>query len=179
MFESSGTLPIFAIIFFLTQGMVMAWDEFYFHFRRGLKPWETWGHPADTLVFLACFLLASSLPAEEMTSKVFMALAVVSTLMITKDEWVHKKECCANEQWLHALLFILHPISLWLCYQLWHSGHPAHLNILRLQTVLIGGFLVYQLIFWQAIAHRLPKFRNYPESNPLAGDRHQKEISFL
>lgn len=167
MIDSSSTLLFSAIGIFLAQGTIMAVDEFYFHWRRGLKAWEVWGHPVDTLFFLACFFLAWKFPPHTVMRNVWIVLALVSTLIITKDEWVHKKECCAAEQWLHALLFILHPISLWMCYQLWQSGLPEHKGLLLLQTTLIGGFLAYQVFFWQAVAPKLPKFNQPIQTNPL------------
>jgi hypothetical protein len=127
------------------QGGFMAVDEFYFHFRRELPKWERLGHPLDTFFYiLALFIIWSN-----GLSSLAIAAAVVSTLLITKDEIVHAKTCSGGEQWLHAILFILHPICLIFAFL---SVGEWSLYIL---SVLIL-FLVYQIYYWNIYDHRNP-----------------------
>lgn len=174
MLDFSSTFIFLSLAVFLTQGAFMAIDEFYFHRQRGLKVWEAWGHPVDSLLFLSCFFLAGfSLPRENLTP-IWIILAIISTLAITKDEWVHKQECDGTEQWLHALLFIIHPISLWMCYQLWLAQSPEAQFVLRVMGFLVTGFMLYQIIYWQLIRPRLQRGNRAHINNDLyeeLGDR--------
>src|SRR5262249_37133344 len=88
------------------QAAAQGCDEFYFHRRRDLPRWERIGHPLDTLTIVLC--LAWLLAGGSLTG--YIALAIGSTLFVTKDEGVHTKHCGAGEHWLHAMLFALHPI---------------------------------------------------------------------
>jgi hypothetical protein len=127
------------------QAICMLVDEAWFHRRRGLPRWERLGHPLDTLSLLAPLCLALSGPAGPAGERWFAALAVFSCLCITKDEFVHADRCDAAEHWLHALLFVLHPLVLACAWLLWRQGEwPA----LALQTVTIAGFLCYQTFYW-------------------------------
>lgn len=133
----------------ILHGALMFFDEFYFHHRRGLKRWESLGHPLDTLFFLFCFLYVQMVDPANATG--FFVLAVVSTLIITKDEFVHAEQCKGGEQWLHALLFILHPVSLFALYQAWIRDYTM---LIQIQTVLVTLFGLYQLIYWNAIRQK-------------------------
>jgi hypothetical protein len=132
---------------FLAQGAVMGLDEGWFHRRRGLPRWERIGHPLDSLTVAACFawvvLVAPEAPGA---LTVYVVLAVVSCLFVTKDEVVHKRLCSAPEGWLHALLFVLHPIVLFAAALLWRA-HALH-GALVTQLVLVSGFAVYQAVYW-------------------------------
>src|ERR1700722_2947989 len=97
---------------FLVQGAAIFFDEFYFHVRRGLPKCERIGHPLDTLTVIACLLYVILVPFTPMAAFGYGALAVFSALFVTKDEWVHNEHCNAVEQWLHALLFLNHPLAL-------------------------------------------------------------------
>lgn len=124
----------------------MFFDEFYFHRRRGLERWEALGHPVDTLFFLLCFLYVLLLTPSHTLG--FIVLAVLSTLVITKDEFVHAKQCKGGEQWLHALLFIIHPVTLFALYQTWIREWK---ELIIIQTVLVVLFGVYQVVYWNLI----------------------------
>jgi hypothetical protein len=133
------------------QGAVMTVDEFAFHHRRGLPAWERIGHPLDTLTVLLAYLWlwAYPTPAPASVSPAlpgFIAIAGFSCLFVTKDEWVHHRFCSAAEQWLHALLFILHPLCLLAAGLLWwQSGFgPIH----EVQLGLLAVFFVYQTLYW-------------------------------
>jgi 2-polyprenyl-6-hydroxyphenyl methylase/3-demethylubiquinone-9 3-methyltransferase len=122
------------------QALAMLVDEGVFHRRRELPRWERIGHPLDTLTIAICLvwlLLGGSLA-------VYIALAIVSTLFVTKDEGVHAKLCGAGEQWLHAVLFALHPIVLaafaWLSI--------GHRDILVGQLSVTLAFMTYQVVYW-------------------------------
>lgn len=150
---------------FLIQSAAILFDEFYFHHRRGLPKWERIGHPVDTLSLILCFLLILYVPYSSAMLKVYMGLAAFSCLMVTKDEFIHKHYSPAEENWLHALLFILHPITLlgaaflWpisqgLIDQAWFTlglGQEEALYFLRAYTFSIFSFFIYQIVFWNFI----------------------------
>lgn len=121
-------------------------DEFYFHHKRGLGRWEVIGHPLDTLSVLVCFLFLLLMPSSLNNLWIYSGLAVFSCLLITKDEFVHQKECTASEQWLHSVLFILHPVILAVAAYLWWTN--SELFLLKIQAVIILLFMVYQILFW-------------------------------
>jgi len=143
----------------------MLFDEFYFHVRRGLPKWERWGHPLDTLTVLACMAYVIWVPFSKAALPFYMLLALFSSVFVTKDEFVHKHHCPASEQWLHALLFTLHPITLACAGLLWPVAQGiemptwlAWLNqsegirlFLYLQFGVMGLFCMYQVVFWNMI----------------------------
>jgi len=126
------------------QGIAMLVDEAWFHRRRGLPRWERIGHPLDTLTIVAC--LAWLLAGGGLGG--YVVLAVGSTLFVTKDEPVHAKLCSGGEQWLHAVLFALHPVVLAAFVMLPHA-------LLAGELVVVSGFLVYQAAYWN-LAHEQP-----------------------
>lgn len=132
----------------ISQGICMLFDEFYFHHKRGLGKWESLGHPIDSFLFLICFLFCLAIPYNTSYETFFIILSVISTLVITKDEFIHTKECPASENWLHALLFILHPISLFVLYKFWVEGENT---LIAIQAAIIGLFMLYQLTYWNWI----------------------------
>jgi 2-polyprenyl-6-hydroxyphenyl methylase/3-demethylubiquinone-9 3-methyltransferase len=143
---------------FTLQGLAMAVDEFGFHRRRAVPRWEWLGHMLDTLVFLGCLVCPLLLPPEPAHVRLYAALAAGSCLLITKDEWVHQRLCSGFEQWLHAVLFILHPVVLMATALLWLSGSGAlgelglpppvlARSLLLLQGLLVAGFLALQAGF--------------------------------
>jgi hypothetical protein len=150
---------------FLLQIVVICIDEYYFHLQRGLPRWERIGHPIDTLSVLSCMLYALWVPFSEVTFYGFLALAGVSCLLVTKDEFVHKHHCPAAEHWLHALLFVNHPIMLASVCAMWAVAQGAWVPgwltwiddrslvnlFLGIQAVGIGLFLAYQVIYWNFI----------------------------
>lgn len=127
---------------FLLQGICMLVDEFCFHERRGLPRWEQLGHPLDSFITLSCFV---SLLVFQVSAPVYIGLCGFSCLFITKDEFVHARECSGPEQWLHALLFILHPLIFYCAWELWQAQDYF---VLWLQTMLITLFMFYQLFRW-------------------------------
>lgn len=145
------------IIPFLLQGLLMMVDEFYYHRKRGLLRWERIGHPIDTLSVLVCFLFIFIF--EPTMSNIFwyVGLSLFSCLLVTKDEFEHKKYCEAGEQWLHAVLFILHPIIFLAAGLIWYQVslnpglHESLLQILKVQIAIILLFLTYQITYWNFI----------------------------
>jgi len=128
----------------ISQGVLMFFDEFKFHHERGLKRWERIGHPIDSFFFLIPFLYTLMFS----NTYVFVGLCVLSSLIVTKDEFVHIEECKGSEQWLHAVLFIMHPVAflgLWLA---WQNGL---LLIIQIQSVVIFLFMLYQFVYWNLI----------------------------
>ena len=149
---------------FLIHGLAMILDEAWFHRRRGLPAWERLGHPLDTLTVLACYGMALALPVTRGSLIAFLAASAFSCLFITKDEWVHARHCTGGELWLHSFLFVMHPLLLGIA-GLWRfapligagpvdsalppdPGHAFFGAFLPGQTVLVGVFLAYQLLYW-------------------------------
>lgn len=134
------------------QAVAMIADEVWFHRRREIPRWERIGHPLDTATIALClaWLLATP-PQHGWALDVYVALAIASTLFVSKDEWVHAKLCTAGEQWLHSLLFALHPIVLAAFGITWWTGETP---LLAGQLVVTALFLIYQVVYWNVIEPR-------------------------
>lgn len=124
-------------------------DERHFHVRRGLPRWERIGHPLDTLTVAVAYAFAVLAEPGRTSLVVYALLAFASCLFVTKDEPVHRKECTPGEQWLHAVLFVLHPI-VFLCYGLlWLRGQQTFMEVWLAVTVAYG---LYQALYWNVYA---------------------------
>ncbi len=134
-----------AVSVIVCQSVIMLVDEMYFHRRRVLPRWERIGHPLDTLTVLLCYALTLALPPSPLAVRLFAGFAVFSCLFVTKDEFVHARECRPLEQWLHALLFVLHPVVLAGIALLWIRHAHA---VLLLQAGLTLSFGLYQAVYW-------------------------------
>lgn len=121
-------------------------DEFYFHHKRGLPKWERWGHPLDTMTVLLVFASYLFLDPFAETPIWLFAAMIFSSLFITKDEWVHHDKCPAMEQWLHSLLFVLHPALMIVSYLLWKKEGAT--LIFQAQPIILTLFLCYQIFYW-------------------------------
>jgi hypothetical protein len=145
--------------------MAMAVDEFYFHRRRELPRWERVGHPIDTLSVLACYCWLFLAAPGRSAALVYTALAVLSCLVVTKDEPVHRRFCGSGEQWLHALLFLLHPMVLAGAGLLWPAVHGTVSDLpwiryrgferafLAANAGATALFALYQVIYWNVPWH--------------------------
>ena len=130
------------------QGLVMFVDEFVFHRKRGLPRWERVGHPLDTLTVALCYAWLVAVPARSTNAlSVYVALCAFSCLFITKDEFVHARLCEPLETWLHAVLFVLHPLVFLAFFVLWYSG--VHDWILKAALASTLGLLTYQVAYWK------------------------------
>jgi len=134
-------MQILIVSIWVSQGILMLFDEFKFHHERGLKKWERIGHPVDSLFFLAPFLYTLKFT----NIYVFIGLCVISSLIVTKDEFVHTKECEASEQWLHSLLFLIHPVAFLGLWVAWQNNFSL---IIQAQSAIIFLFMLYQIIYW-------------------------------
>jgi 2-polyprenyl-6-hydroxyphenyl methylase/3-demethylubiquinone-9 3-methyltransferase len=136
----------YCMIPIVLQGIAMVVDEGWFHRARGLPRWERIGHPLDTATLVVCLAwLVSTTPASRAALPVYVALAVFSTLFVTKDEAVHAQVCRPGEHWLHAMLFVLHPIVLAAFAYLWWIGA---VGLLVGQLGVTIAFGVYQIVYW-------------------------------
>lgn len=138
-------LTILALSIFATQGLLMIVDEFHFHRRREMPRWERIGHPLDTLTVLLPLLGACFLPHHGPWTFAFVAAALFSCVFVTKDEAVHARLCGPGEQWIHAMLFLLHPLVFAALWILWKEGERGWL---ALQAAVTFGFLCRQLFAW-------------------------------
>jgi 2-polyprenyl-6-hydroxyphenyl methylase/3-demethylubiquinone-9 3-methyltransferase len=128
------------------QGALMVLDEGIFHRARGLGEWESWGHAADSAAFAAALALPAYCAPTAPAGYLYAAGALVSTLLVTKDEWIHARECGGAEQWLHALLFALHPCVLLAVGALWARGEGSILRACLPPAVLC--LTIYQWLYW-------------------------------
>jgi len=135
---------------FLIQTAVITWDEFYFHHKRGLPRWERIGHPVDTLSVVICFGFVLFFAYSKPLLWVFCALGVLSCLLVTKDEFVHKEHCNGQEQWLHALLFLNHPLVLISMGWMWMQ-QETYQSFMLVQLCSASLFCLYQTIYWNVV----------------------------
>ena len=140
---------------FLLQGLAITFDEFYFHHKRGLGWWERLGHPMDTFALLICYSFIQNSGPSSQNILIFIYLSIFSSLLITKDEFVHNIECGPMEQWLHSILFIIHPITLIVLGLLWTNSLvvPLEYNnflngFIKGQFIFMSLFLLYQILYW-------------------------------
>lgn len=153
---------------FVVQTLCMAVDELYFHRQRKLPRWERLGHPVDTLMVLVCFGWLLVMPPSSLNLGIYVGLSLCSSLLVTKDEFIHHQCCCAAEHWLHAVLFSVHPLVLLSAGLFWPAWHAQPLSFIRHlgfesefllgSTLLTGAFGLYQLIYWNFVwPQALPK----------------------
>ena len=135
-----------AYVAFAAQGALMMVDENWFHRRRDLPRWERIGHPVDTAVFLAALGWACLAPRSPANVAVFAGLSVASCLIITKDEWIHAGRCSGGEQWVHAVLFVIHPVALLGANAIWAAGAP-----LWPVAACVAALGFYQAIYWNLV----------------------------
>lgn len=156
------TIPAFWLLVpFALQSLCMAVDELYFHRQRSLPRWERLGHPLDTLTVLLCFGWLFWMPPSLGSAGIYAALSFFSCLFVTKDEPVHRRFCGAGEHWVHALMFMLHPMILLSAGLLWPVWHGQKLPFIKysgfeqsflLSNALITlGFGLYQLLYWNLL----------------------------
>ncbi len=114
----------------------------------------------DTLSLCICLAWCVFVPYSSAALSFYIGLALVSCLLVTKDEWVHARLCTPGEQWLHALLFILHPIVLINLGWIWaHSElQQTYLKALEIITAITGLYFIYQVVYWN--------FLKATDSNP-------------
>ncbi len=148
------------IIFFIFHAILMVFDEFFFHRKRILPKWERIGHPIDTSCILFCFFIIIFLPMTKINIILYSFLSVFSCFLVIKDETVHLKYCSHYEQYLHAMLFILHPILLIILFISWSSFSQPYIGylgyfhssllkkIIYFQFISATLFLFYQVLFW-------------------------------
>jgi hypothetical protein len=138
------------IVPFSIQGMMILIDEFLFHRKRGLPRWERIGHPIDTFLQFICLAIPLFLDFNRRNLTLYTIVAIASTFLITKDENVHAVHCGWQEHWLHAILFIVHPVVLIAAAYLW--AHPAVYDwffpLLKIQVLLMAFFGIYQITYW-------------------------------
>lgn len=137
------------------QGLLMIFDEFYFHWKRVLPRWERIGHPLDSLSLLLPMGIAAFASRTAPNEIAFISLGILSCVFITKDEWIHHAHSPPSENWVHSLLFVLHPVILFTAYTIWERDHFA----LQAFSVAIFIFMLYQTIFWNFYADRIFKKR--------------------
>jgi len=89
---------VLTLLPFALQAVAIGIDEVWFHRRRGLPLWERIGHPIDTFTVVLCLGYILIIPYSKQAIIPYCLLAVISSLMVTKDEFVHKEEITASKQ---------------------------------------------------------------------------------
>jgi len=144
-------LAVLAFPLAAAQTGLMLVDESVYHRRRGLGVWESWGHAADSVAFAAALAPAALLAPTRGAALLFTALAVFSAALVTKDEWIHARECVPAEHWVHSLLFVMHPCVLIAVAALWARGEG---RLLRLGLPALAlGYAGYQWLYWIGLGH--------------------------
>lgn len=141
-------MTVLIILPIALQAFAMAVDEGWCHRRRGLPRWERIGHPLDTLSIVVCLAWLVVAPHSEHSLWIYGGLAAFSTLFVTKDEPVHSRLCGGGEQWLHAILFVLHPVVLAVFALSWWRGQATLLMISLGATTI---FAFYQVFYWNVV----------------------------
>ncbi len=137
-----------------TQAFLIGIDEFIFHRKRTLPKWERWGHPLDTFfMILPISFLVLSRPANFF---LYAAFAVFSCLFVTKDEWVHSKYCKGPENWIHSLLFLIHPLVFMTAW----TAHFESPHLLRLFLPVPIFFMFYQIYYWNFYENKFVRNRS-------------------
>lgn len=145
------------------QALALFVDEFVMHYRRSLPRWERLGHPMDTCSVLGAIAFPVFSNFGSMSLLGFICVAFFSSFLVTKDEWVHARNCSGLEHWLHAVLFVCHPMTfvslaffwalrdqpLWLQSEASVAGFAEHL--IQGQFILLILFLSYQIIYWNFV----------------------------
>ena len=143
---------------FALQSLAMGVDELGFHHGRAVPRSEWLGHALDTSVFLVCLGCPLLLAPTAAHMQGYAVLAVLSCLLVTKDEVRPHLACKGGEHWVHALLFLLHPVVLASTACLWAAPRfvlpgfplpaaPQAREMLCFQAGLVGVFLGFQLCF--------------------------------
>jgi hypothetical protein len=141
------TVPAWLWVPVLVQAALIGVDELWFHRRRDLPRWERLGHPVDTLSVAVCYAwLAIARPEQPHALAIYVALAVVSSALVTKDEAVHARHCVPGEHRVHAWMFVLHPIVLIAFGTWWWRGAPVWPIAAELAITL--AFMTYQIAYW-------------------------------
>lgn len=148
----------------ILQGLAMAVDELYFHRKRGLPQWERLGHPVDTLSVMIPLMLPVLLPFEPVNVIIYTSFALLSCLIVTKDEFVHAKLCEPAENWLHAILFVLHPLTFLSIGLIWFArdvvGSAGELEtFIYAQPALTLFVFLYQITYWSILWPRIQTAR--------------------
>lgn len=131
---------------FILQAIAMFFDEFYFHEKRGLPKWESIGHPLDTLTVVVAYSFLIFFPYNSSTLDTYILLCAFSCLFITKDEFIHSELSPPFENWLHSIMFILHPLSFVCAALLWSK--QSGLVFLKFQAIVGALFMMYQILRW-------------------------------
>jgi hypothetical protein len=151
-FSHERLLLVVILALLALQSGLQLLDELRFHRRRGLARIEGWSHASDAFLFGLIMGIPAFWPPAGPALTIYLIGAVLSLLLVTKDEWIHARECTGTELWLHALMFIIHPLLLAGLAVLWlRSGsRPLFLGV----ALLALGWAIYQLAFWVIGADR-------------------------
>ena len=143
------------------QAVAMLGDELVHHRRRGLPRWERLSHPLDAALWIVALCWLRFVPPAPDAAWAYVVLLVVSSLSITKDEWVHARVCGGAQQWLHSILFMLHPVLLIIGgapgWGLWGVAHSAGAagelarGVLGAQIGVSAAFSLYQVGYWRRV----------------------------
>lgn len=150
---------------FIVQGVIILLDEGIYHLKRDLPRWERIGHPIDTLSIMGCFAFVLLIPYDPDWIKFYVALGILSCLLVTKDEFVHQHYCPPGEHWLHAILFINHSILIIAIGLMWPKLSNQEtmrwlpqrqflVPFLWAQASFATLFFFYQIIYWNFVREK-------------------------
>ena len=96
--------------------------------------------------------LCATRPDQPFALPVYIALGAFSCLFVTKDTPLHARVCNAGEMWLHAVLFVLHPLVFVASGFIWWFGLAP--GLLAGQLVVMLVYASYQFFYWRWWWHR-------------------------
>lgn len=137
------------VLVFGVQGILSLVDEFFFHRWRPLPRWERIGHPLDTLSLAGCVTFAAYVDTGTRSAWILLGGCAFSCLLVTKDEWVHSRLVGPAEGWIHALLFVIHPVVCFAVFGVWYAADPH--GVLPPLAVILFSYAAYQFVYWNLL----------------------------
>ncbi|MGZ3697942.1 MAG: hypothetical protein ACXWPM_10810 [Bdellovibrionota bacterium] len=167
-----------AAILFGLQLLLFLVDEFAFHRKRGLSGAERWGYPLDLLSIIMGLSFPLFIPYTNSTKLAFGIVFLLSLFIVTKDT-IRNRSCTGGEHWVHAWLFMLHPLVLILAGASWvllrgsiGALVPVDTRHLRLVVGIQAGALallaVFQILRWNLMRSTVPTVAAPSPQQPVA-----------
>ena len=129
-------------------------DEHYYNKKRQHSKYEIVSVITDGFLFLLPLLLATFVTFDEKWVILYKTIAGISMVSVVKNELFYKG-LEVQERFIHACLYVLHPILLFNFYESWKLNYfqsNYYFWMFQLVYVALGVKTVsYQLIYWNYI----------------------------
>lgn len=147
-------MTVFLSVITVLHGILFRIDEFKFHRKRGVQKVELINALFDGFLFLSALAIPLFADFSYWAEKIYIALAIVSCLSISKNEFFYKG-LEFGERVTHSLLYVLHPVILFAYYDGWKVNYfDKHYYVWLVQLLYVFlGFqaVAYQIIYWNYI----------------------------